>query len=189
MTETYKDYKIEITQDNIGESPREWDNFGKMIAFHGRYTLGDKNDYSSDNYNGWEELKEQLMKDYKTDIILPVYMYDHSGITIATTPFSCNWDSGQIGWIVADIETIKKEHNWKSVGTKRKEEVFKWLNSEIKCYAQYLEGDVYHYRVTDKHGEEIDSCGGVYGYNEVEDICKEVVDTEIAERKKIIEVV
>ncbi len=42
----------------------------------------------------------EIIKMIKTkNCILPVYLYDHSGITINTVPYSCRWDSGQIGWI------------------------------------------------------------------------------------------
>ena len=41
-------------------------------------------------------------------VILPLYLYDHSGITISTGPFSCPWDSGQVGWIYAPKDTFRK---------------------------------------------------------------------------------
>ncbi|SHF15500.1 hypothetical protein SAMN02745133_01946 [Desulforamulus putei DSM 12395] len=42
-------------------------------------------------------------------IILPLYLYDHSGITMNTTGFSCPWDSGQVGWIYCSKERFRKE--------------------------------------------------------------------------------
>ena len=41
-------------------------------------------------------------------VILPLYLYDHSGITISTRPFSCPWDSGQVGWIYASKDTFRE---------------------------------------------------------------------------------
>lgn len=41
-------------------------------------------------------------------VILPLYLYDHSGITISTEPFSCPWDSWQVGWIYAPKDTFRK---------------------------------------------------------------------------------
>ena len=35
---------------------------------------------------------------------LPVYAYVHSGATIATTPFSCPFDSGRSGWVYCTLE-------------------------------------------------------------------------------------
>jgi len=39
-------------------------------------------------------------------VILPLYLYDHGGITMNTGGFSCRWDSGQVGWIYASKESL-----------------------------------------------------------------------------------
>jgi hypothetical protein len=54
--------------------------------------------------------QEMLPLAEKSDCILPVYLYDHSGLTINTTGFTCPWDSGQIGWIYASHEQVKAEY-------------------------------------------------------------------------------
>jgi hypothetical protein len=77
-------------------SPREDSNLTRMICFHNGYDLGDQSpelEYSSDNYNNFEELEADIVDREKPLVILPLYMYDHSGITISTTPFTCAWDS------------------------------------------------------------------------------------------------
>lgn len=38
------------------ESPRNWDNVGKMICFHREYKLGDKTDLTSNIFDSWKEL-------------------------------------------------------------------------------------------------------------------------------------
>ena len=50
----------------------------------------------------------QLLEQSGKFVILSLYLYDHSGITMNTTGFSCPWDSGQVGWIYADADCIKK---------------------------------------------------------------------------------
>ena len=48
------------------------------------------------------QVDERLMKVISQKyLMLPLYLYDHSGITMNTTGFSCPWDSGQVGWIYA----------------------------------------------------------------------------------------
>ncbi len=42
-------------------------------------------------------------------VILPLYLYDHGGITMSTGPFSCRWDSGQVGWIYAEKKKFIEE--------------------------------------------------------------------------------
>ena len=54
----------------------------------------------------FEELHEFINADY---ILLPLYLYDHSGITMNTTGFSCSWDSGQVGFIYASKARFKEE--------------------------------------------------------------------------------
>jgi hypothetical protein len=157
-------YILEIFPDEICESPRDWGNLGTMICFHRRYNLGDKHTYNHDNYNDWEEMKEDIIRQENVHTILPLYIYDHGGITMNTTGFSCGWDSGQVGWIFVSKEKVKKE----SIDENKVEE---YLKGEVETYDQYLTGDVYGYRVSkidvcDKgceHKEQVDSCWGYYG--------------------------
>lgn len=170
-------YLIEIFPDNNPESPREWSNLGKMICFHNRYDLGDKHDYNHSDYNSWDEMEKAIVKENNVAVILPLYLYDHSGITISTTPFSCSWDSGQIGFTYVSKEDVLKEFGGKIVTKKLKEKAEGILKGEVKTYDQYLVGDVYGYKISKittcdqghEHKEEIDSVWGFYG----EDYCME----------------
>lgn len=163
-TERIGKYLIEIYPDQSPESPREWDNLGTMVCFHRRYDLGDKHDYCSGNYDGWEEMKEEIIKQENVHTILPLYLYDHSGITMNTTGFSCNWDSGQVGWIFVSKDKVKKDGIDES-------KIEQYLKGEVETYDQYLRGDVYGYKVYEvsecdhghEHKKELDSCWGYYG--------------------------
>ena len=165
-------YELEILQDESHESPREWDNLGTMICFHRRYNLGDKNDIiNSDDFNSWNEQREWIEKNIKPAVLLPLYLYDHSGITMNTTGFSCGWDSGQVGWIFVTKEQVRKEYGVKRITKDIVDKVTKVLEGEVKTYDQYLTGDVYGYRISQidvcdkgcEHKDEIDSCWGFYG--------------------------
>lgn len=157
---------LEIHRDSDPGSPREWDNFGIMPIFHGRYDFGDRVDFTSDEFNGWDEMEEYIRKEYKPLALLPVYMYDHSGITINTTGFSCGWDSGQVGFIFTTQKkldemgtTIKNDESWPEFV----ERLESYLVSEVKTMDQYLTGDVYGFIVKDQDGEHVDSCWGFFG--------------------------
>ena len=156
--------KLRVVQDSCGDSPREWDNLGTMVCFHGRYDLGDKHKYYSDDYSGWEELEKAIRKEGgRGTIILPLYLYDHSGITMRTSPFGCRWDSGQVGFILTNRETILSEFGGKIVTKKLKEKVSRILEGEVETYTQYLEGEIYGFQIVDEEGEVVDSCYGFYG--------------------------
>jgi len=181
--------KLEIHRDEHPESPREWDNNGIMVCFARRYNLGDKHDHKTpDDFREW--LKEQ-------DVIaqLPLYLYDHSGITMSTGPFSCPWDSGQVGWIVATRESL--ESGGHDVDKLDVAKVETWLRGEVETYDQFLRGDIYGFILRkpidppcetcgreDDEGEEESSCWGFYGDNPLENgMADSFTDEQRAELK------
>lgn len=132
---------FKIFADENSESPREWDNLGKMICSHGRYDLGDKHDYNPDNYSSLNEIKNDIIKKEDAVVILPLFLYDHSGISISTNtgyPFNDRWDAGQVGYIIANREMVKKEFDVKRITKKIIEKVTKILIGEVEVYDQYL---------------------------------------------------
>jgi len=179
-TERVGKYLIEIYPDSSPDSPREWDNLGTMVCFHKRYNLGDKHDYDKNNYDSWGEMKEDIIKQENVDTILPLYLYDHGGITMSTSPFHCPWDSGQVGWIFVSKEKVTEE----KLDLRNGYTVKDILEGEVKTYDQYIMGDVYGYKVFEvstcdhghEHKEELDSCWGYYGDDECMDEAKSVVE-------------
>tara|TARA_B100000963_G_scaffold360444_1_gene391346 strand:- start:5676 stop:6257 length:582 start_codon:yes stop_codon:yes gene_type:complete len=160
---------LKVEQDTFPLNPREdWDNLGNMICFHNNYTLGDyelSKEYKPEDY--------YKLKKRKDVVILPLYLYDHSGITMNTTGFSCPWDSGQVGFIYVTHETIRKEFGVKRVSKELREKVKGYLKGEVNVYDQYITGDVYSFFIYQKetcnlgceHEEVEDSCGGFFGYD------------------------
>ena len=183
--EEYKGHTIKIFLDDMAESPREWDNLGTMVCFHGRYNLGDKHDFDSP-YD-----LEQFLK-HSGAIHLPLYLYDHSGITMNTTGFHCPWDSGQVGVIYITKNTIRKEMSRKKgkkyipikhVSKHDKARALALLRSEVKTYDDYITGNVTGF-VIEKDDEHVDSCWGFLGdydgeYGSLTE-AKSIVDAEVA---------
>lgn len=156
---------LEIDYDSFAENPRNWDNLSQMICFHSRYNVGDDHSYNHNDYNGWEEMEKAIIKEEDPAVILPMYMYEHSGIAISTTPFSCRWDSGQIGFILISKARARKDLNVKRITKGIVERLTNCLLGELKVYGQYIEGEVYSFTILDKDGEVEDSCSGFYGYD------------------------
>lgn len=176
---------VEIHWDRDPESPREWDNLGKMVCSHKRYRLGDEQIKASE-YHSWDEVAEHLRRDEDARIVLPLYLYDHSGITISVgsehfrAMDSASWDWGQAGFIYVTAAQLRKEYSAKRV-TKRilatAEEV---LRGEVQVYDEFLTGQVYGYEVHTllpwteesdfdeddydaRKGDFVDSCWGFFG--------------------------
>ena len=104
-------------------------------------------------------------------LILPVYLYDHSGLSMSTGSRSCRWDSGQVGYIYVslaaalDSQSIKHDdlpdpalwemtfpHRDKDghvVSRTLRDKVTRYLEAEVRDYSSYLEGDIYGYRLFD----------------------------------------
>lgn len=148
-------YTVKVVQDTDPESPRNWCNAGTVaLVDRCRYDFGDER-LSHDEIHA-------ITNDPST-IVLPIYMYDHSGITINTTGFSCGWDSGQVGIIYISRKVAIKEWGNKICTASVVQKAREYLKGEIETLDQYITGSVYGYIVEDPDGEEIDSCWGFYG--------------------------
>jgi hypothetical protein len=105
-------------------------------------------------------------------IMLPLYAYEHGGITFSTGPFSDPWASGQIGYIYVSKAKVREEYGWKVITAKRHAQIREYLDNEVKVYDQWVRGDVYGYELVEvwqcgccegKSEEITDSCWGFYG--------------------------
>lgn len=144
---------IEIHHDQYATSPREDCNLGTMICNHRRYNLGDIKGNGDDVPSG--------------AIVLPLYLYDHSGITMNTTGFSCGWDSGQVGVIYCSREDALKELGAKRLTKKGRQKIVERLQSEVEVYDLFITGQCYGYVIKDEEGNELESCWGYLGMDHV----------------------
>ena len=151
-------FTVSLYHEEDPESPREWDNLGKMVCWHRRSNLGDRTVRSQD----FKDM-EELVASFEARVILPLYLYEHSGMTMRTYPFGDPWDSGQVGWIYATTEAIRKEYGVEHISDETEDKVKAVLRGEVETYDQYLTGDVYGYVVKDEAGEHVDSCWGFFG--------------------------
>ncbi len=186
-TTHFGDYRIKVRHDDDHEDPREWGSLGTMSCFHSRYNLGDKHNYNDsrdlmfdlsglyEEESTWEYLTDEQLQRctdavHKKYIMLPLYLHDHSGISMNTGGFSCGWDSGQVGYIYVSLEKVRKEYDVKRVSKKMRERIEGYLRDEVKTYDMYLTGEVYGFMVEreDPDGEvvDVDACWGFYGYND-----------------------
>lgn len=109
-------------------------------------------------------------------LILPLYLYDHGGITMRTTSFNDPWDSGQVGFIYVKTDDVKQEWGWKRLTKQRREHIEAILRGEVTEYDAYLTGDVWVWFVNDEDDNIVESCGGYYGY----DYAKQDADEQLA---------
>lgn len=191
--------RLRIIAEEDPSNPRtDFDHPGTILCCdHRRHALGDEDAHagvaalvraSPDYRAGWEEERGRALNFSEgpdlwaavqrcRDIIaLPCYLYDHSGITMATRPFSCPWDSGQVGFICigkgAILEAfLKPAGGCLTAGLKEKAR--RLLRAEVEEYDMYLTGDVWGYVVDRADGSDLPdhddrSCWGVFGYDHAE---------------------
>lgn len=167
----YRGYTINIYSDPDAQNPRtEWDNLATMVCWHRRYTLGDEQpDISGGEYlcnlagidpESEPDRETLIAKLNEKVVILPLYVYEHSGITISTGAFGDVWDSGQVGFIYITREKAQNE-----LGEKTDDEIREYLQGEVETYDQYLTGEVYGREIVDAQGDEIDTVWGFFGYD------------------------
>lgn len=161
---------VQVVHDSDPESPREWETISTMVCFHKRHILGDKHNYQQGEYNNWQELKQAIIENEKPLAILPLYLYDHSGITMSTKPFGCEWDSGQVGFVYITQKTLDKL----GITDRSLEALENILTEEVETYDRFLRGEVYGFQVVEvskcdqgyEHKEVLDSCYGFYSIDE-----------------------
>ena len=146
-----------VSADPDPLNPREeFDQICTLVCWHRRYRLGDSHDW----HDPQEFLRE--MED-RPHLKLPLYLYDHSGITIATTPFSCPWDSGQVGWVFIERRDFHQFGDPSDSETSVEDRAMAVMRAEVAEYDQFISGDVWWVCVEDPEGNVLDSCCGFYG--------------------------
>ncbi len=183
-------WKVEVLADYHCQSPRECD-LGIFLTWHRHYSSPDENNWASpqdfeDWWNG-EDVDEDVQggdyvapKDDPRYVRLPVFMYDHSGITYRAgsvgggNPFGngmyAQFDSGQVGWIFSTPETIE------TTGAPI-DSIAEQLRNEVDYYSKWAKGQCYGYVVSKREKqctcgecedwEQVDSCWGFIGHIEL----------------------
>lgn len=169
----YKGCKIELVQDEDAPNPRiDYDNVGVMLCKHRNYILGDRKRGESE-----PSADEIIAVTKRKDVLwMPLYLYDHSGITIkagapqadwmsSANRYACDgagWDTSTVGIIYCTKKKSVEEWGKKKFTKDVEQRAIKYLQGEVETYASYLEGDVIGFIATGPDGEEIDSCWGFF---------------------------
>ncbi len=165
----YKNYTINIFSSDYADCPRKiHENLGNLALFHKRYRLVNDESITLDQACDIEKSSNYIS--------LPVYGYDHGGLTIGTNKFSCPYDSGRLGLIYVSKDDIKKCYNVKRISNKLKKSINEILLAEISDYNYYISGEIYDFSIHNHLGEEIDAISGFYGYDEALKESKEYID-------------
>lgn len=169
--------RLIIEQDDDPLNPRQrWDFVGTMICWHTHHLLGDAHRYQD---------PETYRRAVGHDILeLPLYLYDHSGLTVQTTPFNCVWDSGQVGWIYVQRRKALAAFERKRLSPRLREAIFNRLRSEVALYDQWLRGDVWRTEIRDSSNNLLDGCSGYYGEDQAITEGRNMLDAAAARHRE-----
>lgn len=175
---------IKIYFDEFAESPREWGTLGTLVCSHHRHDFSDVPFPQAGEYGSlladFKEYLKTLSLTLNDIIYTPVYMYDHSGIALSSTPFSCKWDSGLIGYNYVSKSAVRADYKVKRITPKLHKSIISVLDAELEVYNHYVQGNCYEFRIFDSRGEFVDSCGGFIGsIDSIMISMKEHVPTEL----------
>jgi hypothetical protein len=186
---------VRIVVDQDCPSPREDDNLGTIVGWHRSYLLGDdekrgqtprRTHETPDDFLAWTKT---LKGDDRIAVMLPVAMFDHSGVAlyIGNGPHTFDpggWDSGQVGWIYATRKAVKENFTVKRITEATLAKAKEVLTGEVEEYGRYVNGETYGYVVEDPDGESVDSCWGFIGFDYVKDEATSAAKAALAAREK-----
>lgn len=146
-----------------------WKHIEKLPTYKSWAKLQEKDGYNADvdTYIENEMSMQELWEAFKKyNLVIPVHAYEHGGITISASGRRAGWDSfdsGQLGFVYASHEDIKKNFMVKRLTKnilKKAEEV---LIAEVSEYDDYLTGNVWGYIIGDESDDSLESCWGFLG--------------------------
>jgi hypothetical protein len=110
--------------------------------------------------------------------VLDLYLYDHSGITMSTGPFSCPWDSGQVGFIYAPWDPeAPSGKNDEPHGITDPDVLKAALEQEVETYNLFLTGQVYGYEI--EKGKRVTiRTSKTYADGTVKETCHDIIEWE-----------
>ncbi len=156
-------------------NPRDGNNLGAIAFKHPKYDLGEER--ISDPIDWLEDrlklqrrglytrkrmryLEKFFLREY---VGLRVYLYDHSGITISTSPFKLLSSSGQVGYIYTDKKQIKETLRTKRVTQKVRKRVKEFLQHEIEAFDNYIRVNPHEFIIENEQKETVKIDDGLNG--------------------------
>jgi hypothetical protein len=142
-----------------------------MYCEHRKYSLGDDVGAARFDATCWQEVKSIIEEQYNPAIILPLSLYDHSGLAMQIGEVN-DWDIGMVGYIYISDKNAKHELGTDELTPEDIEKLTTYAEVEVLDYSMYLQGEIYRMEVIETttceccgvtREEVIDSIGGFYG--------------------------
>lgn len=164
---------VEIVRDSVAENPlQDWDWAGHLTLIP-RYSWAGTYEGKDDPRDSEFRKRLRAIRIFG-GVVLPVYAYDHSGVTFSVNnsyPFNDPWDGGQVGYAYMTAKEIEAEYEGD------KAQAREHLKTMVLCADAYSNGECYGYRTYGPDGNELNSCWGFWNtYGTWQEFIKSLAD-------------
>lgn len=149
-----EDYRFFIDRDPESD-PRAWYSGDPQTPFrfvfsHRRYDLPNEIDFEFGNFSSWEGVEKELKK--QGYVFWRVLMYDHSGIDFKIAGDMrywqhAEWDSGQVGYIVAKKDALRAFYETKRLTEKVMHYAEQEARDQLLRYSLYVQGGLFYVKI------------------------------------------
>ena len=132
-----------VHRDPKPKNPRKEEVLTTIVGWHRKYAISDTYEY--------RDRAAFLGSVRPEDTVKPLYMYDHGGVVLSTSPFLVRsasaspyaWDYRQVGYVLVPPERIE------ALGLDGSDTEFieRIIDVEIKDFEAYMNGNVYRVNV------------------------------------------
>ena len=135
------DFLREMYLDTVGHDEAGMKRYERMVNIvSSRFRHGPKTEERAID----EAMQKVISEKY---LMLPLYLYDHSGLAMSTESFSgraphAEWDSGQVGWIYVSKEDALKEFDADKMTGAIRQKADALMRSEVAAYDSYCMANV-----------------------------------------------
>jgi hypothetical protein len=169
----YKNYTIDIVFDNEAASPRAKDsNLTTIVCMHPSYRLGDKNHgFDLANYKTLDDLYKAIVKKIQRKdnmpmmVIKALYLSVEDKMSIHTMPAE---NRQKIGFTFIEGRKALEHLGVPKLAHNHKVRIYNLMEKEIEAYSNYLQDEVYGFRILDKSGVELYHEFGYLGEDHVD---------------------
>jgi len=177
--------RIEIDHDPDAGTPRDWTNGCDLIMWGRRWNFPNDAGLAIGDFAGWPQIEAHLLNEGIALYSQPVWAYEHSGLALSTGartyPFDCPWDSAQCGVAYVTAENWQECQGTEWTGSDEdKAMAAQMIAGDVAVYSHYVNGDTFAYSIVDDEGNMLDSCGGYYGWDDVESAAREAAKAYVA---------
>jgi hypothetical protein len=118
-----------------------------LTLFHRRYILGNDSEHNSAQFDCWAAAEKHLRKAHRAALVLPVYLYDHSGLCFKIGSFQgllpqghAQFDSMRVGFIWATKREMNRYFHARKYTPEIEQKTIRYMTEALEDYTERING-------------------------------------------------